>query len=548
MLKVDPAKAGQLEPLALADSDAVNVGDTAIAIGYPLGLDRTVTAGIVSGLGREIKAPNGFSIDKVIQTDAPINPGNSGGPLLDDQGRVIGVNSQIATTAGNAGGSVGIGFAVPSNIVRQIVPKLELGKKVEHAYLGVSTSDAPSGGGALVREVNPGTPAAKAGSRPRPASGEGADLIVAIDGKAVASPDEVISIVGAHKPGDHIKVDVIRDGRQRSLDVTRPRPGRAARASSPERPERELRRSALAARPAARRRGGAAVRARHARARRPPRGLRERGARAVAHARPAGFRRHVAPLLYAIAAAALIVALARPQATVAVPIEQATVVLVTDHSRSMEATDVKPNRLQAAKDAANQFLDDVPDNVRVGAVMFNHRAQLVQVPATDREPIRERPRRPQGRGWHGDGRGPRARARRRPPADAPGEKAPPAAIILLADGKSSNGRDALEVAKEAKKAGVPVHTVALGTGVGALPGGGTATADQESLRQIALASGGRFQVAGNAKELQSVYKDLGSKIAKRDERREVTVAAVGGGLLLLLAGGAFSLTTFGRLP
>lgn len=264
--------------------------------------------------------------------------------------------------------------------------------------------------------------------------------------------------------------------------------------------------------------------------------------------RPAGFRRHVAPLLYAIAAAALIVALARPQATVAVPIEQATVVLVTDHSRSMEATDVKPNRLQAAKDAANQFLDDVPDNVRVGAVMFNHRAQLVQVPATDREPIRSAldDLKAEGGTATGEGLALGLAAARQP--TRPGQKAPPAAIILLADGKSSNGRDALEVAKEAKKAGVPVHTVALGTGVGALPGGGTATADQESLRQIALASGGRFQVAGNAKELQSVYKDLGSKIAKRDERREVTVAAVGGGLLLLLAGGAFSLTTFGRLP
>ena len=97
----------------------------AVAIGYPLGLERTVTAGIISGVGRAIKAPNGFSIDKVIQTDAPINPGNSGGPLIDSAGRVIGVNSQIATAGG--GGSVGIGFAVPSNTVRSVVPRLEQG-------------------------------------------------------------------------------------------------------------------------------------------------------------------------------------------------------------------------------------------------------------------------------------------------------------------------------------------------------------------------------------------------------------------------------------
>ena len=141
VLHVDPAAAGKLSPLALADSDQVKVGDTAIAIGNPLGLDRTATTGIVSGLGREIRAPNGFQIDKVIQTDAPINPGNSGGPLLDSRGRVIGVNSQIAT-AGAGSGNIGIGFAVPANTVRNVVPQLKTGQGVQHAYLGVSTSPA----------------------------------------------------------------------------------------------------------------------------------------------------------------------------------------------------------------------------------------------------------------------------------------------------------------------------------------------------------------------------------------------------------------------
>ena len=127
VLHVDPAQAGTLQPLTLGESDDVRVGDTAIAVGYPFGLDRTATAGIVSGLGRRIQAPNGVSIDEVIQTDAPINPGNSGGPLLDASGRVIGVNSQIATASGG-GGNVGVGFAIPSDTVREVVPRLKAGQ------------------------------------------------------------------------------------------------------------------------------------------------------------------------------------------------------------------------------------------------------------------------------------------------------------------------------------------------------------------------------------------------------------------------------------
>jgi putative serine protease PepD len=127
VLRVDPAQAGTLHPLTLAESDDVRVGDSAIAVGYPFGLDRTATAGIVSGLGRRIQAPNGVGIDEVIQTDAPINPGNSGGPLLDASGRVIGVNSQIAT-ASAGGGNVGVGFAIPSDTVREVVPRLKAGQ------------------------------------------------------------------------------------------------------------------------------------------------------------------------------------------------------------------------------------------------------------------------------------------------------------------------------------------------------------------------------------------------------------------------------------
>ena len=219
VLKVEPGDAPKLRPLVLADSDTVQVGDNAIAIGYPLGLDRTVTAGIISGLGREIQAPNGFSIDKVIQTDAPINPGNSGGPLLDAKGRVIGVNSQIATD-GASQGNVGIGFAVPSNTVREIVPKLELGQTIAHPYMGVSTSEAITGSGALVRRISPGSPAAKAGLQAASSSGEGGDLIVAIAGTPIAGPDDVINVVTAKQPGDEVAVVVIRDGKRTTVDVT----------------------------------------------------------------------------------------------------------------------------------------------------------------------------------------------------------------------------------------------------------------------------------------------------------------------------------------
>jgi putative serine protease PepD len=219
VLKVDPSDSPRLQPLALADSDAVQVGDAAVAIGYPLGLDRTVTAGIISGLGRQITAPNGFSIDKVLQTDAPVNPGNSGGPLLDEQGRVIGVNSQIATS-GNSG-NVGIAFAVPSNTVRTVVPKLELGQAVKRAYLGVSTTPSPGGSGAVVREVVSGGPADKAGLKAATAaSGSDGDVIVAIEGSPVIQPDDITSIIGAAEPGQTVKLSVVRDGQETTLDVT----------------------------------------------------------------------------------------------------------------------------------------------------------------------------------------------------------------------------------------------------------------------------------------------------------------------------------------
>ena len=221
VLSVDPGKVpGDLHPLTFADSSKVSVGDNAIAIGFPLGLDRTATAGIISGLGRTIQAPNNFTIDNVIQTDAPINPGNSGGPLLDDRGRVIGINSQIATAGSQ--GNVGIGFAVPANTIRKVVPQLERGQSIRRAYLGVSTGESASGPqGALVATVTPGGPADRAGLRARDAlTGYGGDVIVAVNGHKITGPDDLGGVIGALKPGDKATVTFLRNGRQQTTQVT----------------------------------------------------------------------------------------------------------------------------------------------------------------------------------------------------------------------------------------------------------------------------------------------------------------------------------------
>ena len=214
VLRVDPGlHTGN--PLPLADSDDVRVGDAVVAIGNPFGLDRTATAGIVSATDRHISAPNGFDIDDVIQTDAPINPGNSGGPLLDARGRVIGVNSQIATSGGG-GGNVGIGFAVPSNTLRDVVPQLEQGKRIRRAYLGVSTTTGDRG--ARVAEVTPSGPADTGGIRV-------GDDIIRVGGRAVNDSDDLGSVVQEFRPGDTVEVEVVRNGVERTIDVrlgTRP--------------------------------------------------------------------------------------------------------------------------------------------------------------------------------------------------------------------------------------------------------------------------------------------------------------------------------------
>ena len=240
LLKVD-REGRDLHPLPLGTSKTVKVGDPTIAIGNPFGLDRTLTTGVVSALQRRLEAPNGFGIDDVIQTDAAINPGNSGGPLLDAAGRVIGINSQIAT-GGGGNGNVGIAFAVPIDTAKEVIPQLKDEGKVERGYLGITgTSIDPSlerfnlaaRSGVLVQTVVPDGPADEAGIRGGDSQvtigGDrlllGGDVIRRVDGREVRSMDDVQDAVSAKKPGDELVVELLRDGRTRRVEVelgTRP--------------------------------------------------------------------------------------------------------------------------------------------------------------------------------------------------------------------------------------------------------------------------------------------------------------------------------------
>ncbi|WP_445150005.1 S1C family serine protease [Baekduia sp. Peel2402] len=239
LLKVDP-EGLDLKALPLGSSRDVHVGDPTIAIGNPFGLDRTLTTGVVSALQRQIQAPNGWTIKDVIQTDAAINPGNSGGPLIDAAGRVIGINSQIETGGGSSG-NVGIGFAVPIDTAKAILNNLKAGETVERAYLGVTSLtidgqldalDLAADHGALVQTVEAGSPAAqaglKAGDLQAQLSGQGdnsavvlgGDIITKVDGKAIKTSDELSQLVSNHKPGDKIKLEVVRKKETKTITVT----------------------------------------------------------------------------------------------------------------------------------------------------------------------------------------------------------------------------------------------------------------------------------------------------------------------------------------
>jgi putative serine protease PepD len=210
VLQIDPSKVGgALQPVQLGDSNSLQPGQPTIAIGSPFGLEGTVTSGIVSAVNRTIQAPNGFSISGAIQTDAAINPGNSGGPLLDAQGRVIGVNSQIASSSGS---NTGVGFAIPVDSIRNVVPKLLKDGHIDRAYLGLASGESPSAPGALVGTINPGTAAADAGIKT-------GDLIVGFDGKTVRSPSELSLDVLQKQPGDSVKVELKRGNSTQTVTV-----------------------------------------------------------------------------------------------------------------------------------------------------------------------------------------------------------------------------------------------------------------------------------------------------------------------------------------
>jgi S1-C subfamily serine protease len=234
LLKIDP-KGADLHPLQLGSSRGIQVGDPTVAIGNPFGLDRTLTTGVVSALQRQIKAPNGFTIDNVIQTDAAINPGNSGGPLIDATGRVIGINSQIETGSGG-NGNVGIGFAIPIDTVKQKIGTLKTKGTIKYAYLGVSAATVDSSftgllpvkSGALIQTVEAGSPAAKAGLQGGDITAQmngqpvalGGDIVTEIDDQPVKTKEDLSSIVGRHQAGDKVKITFIRDGKTKTVEVT----------------------------------------------------------------------------------------------------------------------------------------------------------------------------------------------------------------------------------------------------------------------------------------------------------------------------------------
>ena len=212
VLSIDPSGL-TLHPLALGSSASLSIGDEVAAIGDPFTYDRSLSTGVVSGLDRTISAPNGFTVAHAIQTDAALNPGNSGGPVLDAGGQVIGIVDQIATN-GSSQTSSGVGFAVPIDLVRSELSKLEAGQTVRHAYLGVSTSDLGTGtAGALIQSVSSSGPAASAGLR----SG---DVVTRIGSAAIKGTNDLVAAVAAHAPGDRVQVTVKRGSSAQTVTVT----------------------------------------------------------------------------------------------------------------------------------------------------------------------------------------------------------------------------------------------------------------------------------------------------------------------------------------
>jgi Ca-activated chloride channel family protein len=271
-----------------------------------------------------------------------------------------------------------------------------------------------------------------------------------------------------------------------------------------------------------------------------------------------GWRRHVPLALYAIALAVLIVAAARPRTTVAVPIQQATIMLLTDVSGSMEATDVKPSRLAAAREAARNFVGRVPRGVRIGVMAFNQHPRTLQPPTADHGAAHDALDQLASSGGTrtGDALDSALTVLERQPGV--NGKRPPAAIVLLSDGKSTAGEDPLVLSQRAQRDHIPIYTVALGTSTGTIrvprPGGAPGfetrpvPPDPQTLAQIARVSGGQAYSAEDEGQLSTVYHHLGSQLGRKKAPREITAGFVGGAVALLALAGALSLRWFGRLP
>jgi Ca-activated chloride channel homolog len=265
--------------------------------------------------------------------------------------------------------------------------------------------------------------------------------------------------------------------------------------------------------------------------------------------RMSSWRRHVPLALFLAALAAFALAMARPHATVAVPREQASIVLVTDVSRSMLAEDVEPSRLEAARDAAQKFMEEVPDEARVGAVAFSTDPHTLEAPTDDHEKITELIDALSADGGTATGDALDAALDL---VETPGRERPPAAIVLLSDGETTTGRDPIEIAREAKRQQIPIHTFALGSSGGVIrtPDGALIPVppDPETMRRIAELSGGRSFAVEDADDLAGLYRELGSRVATEKEEREITAAFAAGGALLLVAAAGFGVRATARLP
>ena len=265
--------------------------------------------------------------------------------------------------------------------------------------------------------------------------------------------------------------------------------------------------------------------------------------------RVSSWRRVVPLTLFLASLAVLALALARPHATVAVPKEQASIVLVTDVSRSMLAEDVDPSRLEAARAAAQRFLEELPQEARVGVVAFSTDPHTVEPPTDDRGKIEDLIDALSADGGTAAGD---ALAAALGLVDGPAEDRPPAAILLLSDGETTTGRDPLPVARQAGRQGIPIHTVALGTRTATIttPDGTLIPVppDPEAMRRIAELSGGRAFEVDDADELGGLYEELGSRVATEDEQREITGAFAAGGIVLLMAAAALGTRATARLP